>query len=586
MAEEIITTDFLIIGGGLVGLMAALSAKRKGNMDVAIMEKATIEYGGDCIGLDHHVVEHPGIIEHPVSRDFSKEQAAKGEFGVKRLHNLTSLSLAVAEAKNYVKPLALMEEIGVQLREDDGTVKLVQTQKVKGGPTWNRIVKDPEGKTTGDKILYRGADLKQKLANAVHKSGARVFNRTMLTNLIVKDNTVVGAMALNIRSGKLLVFKAKTVLIATGGMSRMYTYPYAPFPNNLFYARNFAGNHGGGVAAAYRAGAKLANMEFVHVYPIVAGALATGAAGGGMYWKMMNSKGEFLEEKYKDKSLKDVGGAFPGTNYTYSPSITAPEIERDVITYETTNATDDEIAACYFTAANEAPRTLKMFKLRGDIRWGPIEMRSFIIGPLTAASGIALVNDRAETSIKNLFAAGSTACATGSSGSKAVVWGYMVGEYARKITAEMSDPVFEVDQVQQVEEERKRVFAPFVNKGIVNPLELEDYVRTANNNYIGIHKIGPRLKRAVEIMQIAKEMGVPSLGASSYHELMRCLEIQDIIELSELHAQSAFYRDESRMLPSHFRLDYPEADNKKWENMILTIQKMGGETKYTREKVE
>jgi len=161
LVDEIIETDFLIIGGGLVGLMAALSAKRKGSTDVCIMEKAAIESGGDCIGLDHHVVEHPGIIEHPIPKDFSKEQAAKGEFGVKRMHNLTSINLAVAEAKNYTKPLALMEEIGVKLREDDGMVRLVQTQKVKGGPTWNRLVRDAEGKATGDKIFYRGADLKE-----------------------------------------------------------------------------------------------------------------------------------------------------------------------------------------------------------------------------------------------------------------------------------------------------------------------------------------------------------------------------------------------------------------------------------------
>jgi succinate dehydrogenase/fumarate reductase flavoprotein subunit len=305
-----------------------------------------------------------------------------------------------------------------------------------------------------------------------------------------------------------------------------------------------------------------------------------------MYWKMMNTKGEFLEEKYKDKSLKDVGGAFPGTNYTYSPSMNEAEIERDVITYDSSKATDDEVIACYFTAANEFPRTLKMFKLRGDIRWGPIEMRPFIIGPLTAASGIALVNERAETSIKNLFAAGSTACATGSSGSKAVVWGYMVGEYVRKLTAGMSTPLFEADQIQQVERERKRVFAPIENKGNADALELEHYIRVTNDNYIGIRKIAPRLNRAAEIMRTARERAIPVLGASNYHELMRCLEVRDIIDLSEVHALSALTRTESRMLPSHYRLDYPQMDDKTWGNMIVTVQNVDGETRYAREKME
>ena len=216
LADEIIETDFLVLGGGLVGCMAALRAKENKDLDVAVVERGTIRWGGNSIGFDDWNVEYPGIIEHPLPKDFSSKQAEKGTFGAKRFFNLVSANLAVAEAKNYVKPLVVLEDLGVHIREDDGTVKVKQTQKIPGGPNWHRLVPDENGKIEGDKVFYRGADVKEKLAIAVEKSGARIFNRTIMTSVITKDGRAVGATCLNTRTGKFLVFKAKAVLISTG----------------------------------------------------------------------------------------------------------------------------------------------------------------------------------------------------------------------------------------------------------------------------------------------------------------------------------------------------------------------------------
>ena len=99
-----------VLGGGLVGCMAALRARKNKNMDVAIVERGTIRWGGNAIGFDDYNLEHPGIIEHPIPRDFSAKQAEKGSFGAKRFFNLISSNLAVTEAKNYVKPIAVLDE--------------------------------------------------------------------------------------------------------------------------------------------------------------------------------------------------------------------------------------------------------------------------------------------------------------------------------------------------------------------------------------------------------------------------------------------------------------------------------------------
>lgn len=586
LADEIIETDFLVLGGGLVGCMAALRARKNKNLDVAIVEKGTIRWGGNAIGFDDYNLEHPGIIEHPISRDFSAKQAEKGSFGAKRFFNLISANLAVAEAKNYVKPLAVLDELGVNLREDDGTVKVKQTQQIPGGPNWHRLVPDENGKIEGDKIFYRGADVKARLADAAVKCGAKIFNRTMLTSIIVKDGAAVGATCINTRTGKFLVFKARTVLVATGDSRRLYTYPYAPYPNNLFLNTHFASNHGGGLAAAYRVGAKLANMEFLQVYTVAAGVCTTSSSGASMYWRMKDSKGNYLEEKYKDKMLHKVGGHFPGTNFLYAPNMNDPEIERDVITYDTRNATEDEVTSCYFTCATEYPRMLKIHKLAGGIRKDPVEVRSFIPGLLSGIVGIKMITDKGETTVKNLFVAGSSASYTGSSGSKAMVWALIVGDHMSSYALEVKRPVYDGEQLTQISSERTRVLSPLNSSGIVDPLELEDYVRSVNMNYINIRKTASKLKRSIDIFGQARNKAVPHLSAANPHELVHAIEVQDIIDLSEIHAQSSLMRTESRMAPGHFRVDFPNQDDANWARKIVTARSENGEPKYIVEHID
>jgi succinate dehydrogenase/fumarate reductase flavoprotein subunit len=214
----------------------------------------------------------------------------------------------------------------------------------------------------------------------------------------------------------------------------------------------------------------------------------------------------------------------------------------------------------------------------------PIEVRPFLGG--ITHGGILPVNENAEASIKNLFVAGDASCGLGDNGSKAIVWGHIIGDHVRELVPELKPPVFDSGQIKQLESDKIRSLAPLGNKGGVVPLELEDYVRKINMNYIGIHKIGPRLKRAADIMRITRDKFVPALSARDPHELMRALEVQDIIDLSELHAEFSLLRTESRDIPNHFREDYPEQDDEHWANTIITAQNVSGETRYEIERTE
>jgi succinate dehydrogenase/fumarate reductase flavoprotein subunit len=90
------------------------------------------------------------------------------------------------------------------------------------------------------------------------------------------------------------------------------------------------------------------------------------------------------------------------------------------------------------------------------------------------------------------------------------------------------------------------------------------------------------MERAIDLLARAKNGAVPMLAARNPHELMRAIEVQRIIEISELHTQSALMRTESRLLPIHYREDYPELDSA-WDDIVVTAKKIAGEVRYQKE---
>lgn len=573
LADEVIETDFLIIGGGLGGCMAAIRAKENKGVDVTIVEKAVIRTSGEVRSEDHYPA-----IAHPQINGVTAEEY--GNMRADDFKGLVSRKLSIVTAKDALKPLVVLEQIGVKIREDNGSIKMMPG-RIGGGFVWH---KEEDKNRVGDFIYYRGADIKIKLAAAVARRGVRVFNRTMATNLITKDGSVVGATALNTRTGQFFVFKAKATLLSTGGVQRLYGYPYATFPNNLFYSYNFPRNHGGGAATAYRAGAKLVNLEYVYVHTASAG-FPGGGGGIGVFPK--NSRGEILNEKYPEVVTRyGRGGFFPATNFAYMPNMLAPEVERDVLMVDTPGASEDIEPPVYFTNANESPYMLKVNQDRGGIRKAPFEIRPWITGLPRNFSGILPVNDISETSLKCLFVAGDAGGGLPLYGAPAAfVWAYRIADYVTEYAPGTKQPMFDAEQVKQVQAERERVYAPLGRKEGVNALELEDYVRKIMMNYVQIYKVEPRLKRALELLKVIKEKFVPALAAGKPHELMNALEVQDIIDVAEIHTQAALLRTETRMPPYHYRVDYPEQDDVHWKKNIV-IQNVAGEMKCTLETLD
>jgi succinate dehydrogenase/fumarate reductase flavoprotein subunit len=583
LVDGIVETDFLIIGGGLVGSMAALRAVKNGqDIDVTIIDKARMEYSGDGVGIDNFL-QLP-LHQEDIGKDVSGTDARKATFGADRMKGLKSARLDAIALRNAHISLPILDEIGAHVREDDGSIKIVQGYRK--GTVWGRLDYDKNGKPTEPFFgtLSRSSDLKVKLGTAVRKKGIRVMDRTMLTSIVTKDGKAIGATALNVRTGKFLLLKAKVLLLATGAMTRLYPYPWAPFPNRLFYGLMSPVLDGGGHIGALNAGTKLYCMEMCTVY-IVSKGMNHSSGGGACNWffKMYNSKGECLEDKYPDRIVTQAGGMIPGVNFLFAPNMQNAGVERDVIMSAKDKATADEVAAVYFVAATEPPKALKFHQLAGGLTdEPPVECVPVLAGIGMATGGVLRENEDSETGVRNLFAAGNV---TGSGSTRGFTWACLIADHVSRLVRDQKQETIGNDQTEQIAETRKWIFAPLGRKTAyykVNPLELEDYVRQVNYDYVGIHKVKPKLQRAIDLIRLAKEGAVPLLVANNVHELMRAVEVQNIIDISELHAQSSLMREESRLIPIHYREDYPELDPK-WDGKVITARKVAGEIKYNIE---
>lgn len=566
IADGIFNSDLLVLGGGLAGCMAAIRASQKG-LDVIIVEKAALRRSGQAgRGLDHYAsIAHPKV-NGLSAREYGQRRAAE-------LGGLASSKLSVITAQDALKPIKILEEIGVKLKEEDGTYKLIP-HRIGGGVAKQRGEK-PIG-TAGDCILYRGADLKLRLASEIVRRKIRVFERTMFTGLITRDGSVTGVTALDVRTGRFYVFRAKAVLLSTGGAySRMYDYPFATFPNNLFTGCGIPTNVGSGQAAAYRAGAKLTNLEFLFV-SIQTLCSCPSPQGAVFSAKMKNSQNEELFAKYPEVREKEKGGGFyPWGRYPFMPSMSAPEIERDVVSYYWDGVPETAESFGAFMAANETPIYLKLTENRGGLRRSPYELYAWHQGIIRGFGGV-MRNQMGEASLKRLFVAGDVGGAMPAYGSTgAFVWGLRIADYLAGTLPGIEEAAFDNDQMEQVLVERQRVLEPLQRKEGVEPLELEDLTRKIMSYHVGIRKIEPRLRRAIELLEIIKTDFIPKLSAKNPHELMRAVEVQDVVELCGLHARTALLRRETRMPPYHYRVDYPETDETTWRKNLVVYSKNG-----------
>ena len=548
--------DVLIIGAGGAGLRASLEALAQG-ASVGVVCKS-------LLGKAHTVMAEGGIAAAMANVDAAdnwKTHFRDTMRGGKFLNNWRMAQLHAQESPDRVREL---EQWGALFdRTENGDI----LQRAFGGHTFKRLCH------VGDRT---GLEMIRTLQDRGVQQGIDVYMECTVTRLLTDNGRVAGAFAYWRETGRLIVFKAKSIVIATGGIGKAWRIT----SNSWEYT-------GDGMALAYEAGAELMDMEFVQFHPTgmvwppgVQGILVTEAVRGegGI---LRNKAGERFMEKYDPKRME---------------LSTRDVVARSIYT-EVKEGRGTEHGGAYLDISHKPAEYVKkklpsmyhQFKELADvdITKGPME-----VGPTChyMMGGIRVDAETAQTTLPGLFAAGEAAAGLhgsnrlgGNSLSDLLVFGRRAGlsaaEYAKRASPASIDSV-------QIEQAEKELLAPFSNTGAESPYAVHRDLQEVMQNLVGIYRTKEDLERAlVELEKLKARTAKAGVEGSrlfnpGWH--LSC-ELKAMFIISEAVAHSALARTESR--GAHSRIDYPNLDTS-WEKKHNIIVRESGAMKRRESPVE
>lgn len=533
---RVLETDLLIIGGGTAGCMAAVKAKEKDpEVDVLILEKAHIARSG-CLAAGMNAINayiNPG--ETPES--FVKYVRADA-MGLIR----EDLVLSMAERLNEV--VQEVESWGLPIEKDENGNYAARGR-------WN--------------IKINGEALKPIIANKAIDCGAKVLNRVTVTNLIVDNGVVKGAMGFNVRNGVFYVVKAGSVIVATGGAAGIYRPNNDGSSHHKMWYSPF--NTGAGYAMGIRAGAEMTSFEMRFIALRTKDVIApTGTLALGFGATQVNSRGErFMASKYSHMGAEGA----PTPLRVYGPTQEIKE-GRGPVFMDTTHLDEDDIKELKKSYLNMYPEIVLSWAANSfDPRKEPIEIQGtepYLVGGHTQ-SGYWIDTNR-ETTIKGLYAAGDVA---GGAPYKFVSGCWAEGAIAAESAVEYIQNITSntiKEENTKIKTEIERVYSPVKRDDGVGSNEMEERLQKIMDEYAGgvsryYEMNEAELKIALNRISHLKSQ-VQYLQAEDFHQLMNCHEVIDRIDVAEVLIHHLLYRKETRWPAYQTRTDYPNLDDRKW----------------------
>jgi len=538
-----IVTDVLIIGGGAAGLPAAIAAARNG-VKVLVMDKGKIERSGDVGGgVDHFRAflndggswdTREGFIENTW-------RIGKGTFDPSVFD-----AVVCNEMNNAV---TLMAEIGVPLTQPDGTY----------------FRKAAMGSIGSFTINFKGKNFKPCMAKEVRKLGCRVLDKVMAINLIVQDGVVAGAIGCDIRMGQFYLIQAKATILATGNTNRLYESPRLSSFNSWLCPFDT----GDAQRMAFHVGAALTNMEYMRMTLVPKG---FGAAGLGaltqMGGRLMNSLGEYYMEKHHPQGNRAPRNML--VHYSQRELIEG----RGPIFMDCTHLSEADMSRLTATLGWDKDTLPDYMGQRGeDLRKKPMEIglsEGMQAGPTEATGSGIKINSDSSATFSGLFAAGDCAdhnrCLFG-----AVTGGLHAGKAAANYA--LKTPIIKV-KGRKVKEDNESLIAPLNRKDGFTYREVEKAIQKIMTEGVGSARTKIGLETAITKLGRIREC-LNVLKANDYHELMRVHETRSIFQVAEIMVHAALYREESRNIPYHYRLDFPNTDDKHWCGLVICKNKNG-----------
>lgn len=550
--------DVLVIGAGGAGLRAAIAAIEKG-AKVGVVSKS-------LLGKAHTVMAEGGMaaaMGNVRSEDNWKVHFRDTLKGGGMLNNWKMVENYTREAPDRVREL---EQWGAVFdRTSDGRIN----QRNFGGHSYPRLAH------VGDRT---GLELIRTLQDHAVKVGIHAHMETTIYRLLTDGGAVVGAMGFNRQTGDFMVFRAKAVILATGGLGRIYQ-----ITSNSWECT------GDGFALASMVGADLIDMEFIQFHPTgmiwppgVMGVLVTeGVRGEGGVLK--NSEGkrfmfDNVPERYKGEFAETEEEAEKWLNGDREarrpPELLTRDVVARAIRREVNEGRGSPHGGAFLDIASrrsadyikkKLPSMYHQFvKLANlDITKEPME-----VGPTChyVMGGIRVDPDSQATNVPGLYAAGEVAGGLhganrlgGNSLSDLVVFGRRAGLAAAEYAAAQSGS-YKVDETQ-IRAYIAEATAPFSNPQGENPFALMKELRQTMQQNAGIMREEGELKAQLDILASLKQRAKNTAagGTRVYNPGWHtAIDIQLMVEIAEAVVLAAQARKESR--GGHARLDYPEPD--------------------------
>ena len=524
-SEKPIHTDVLIIGGGTAGCYAALTLRSLSDASVVIAEKADIRRSG-CLAAGVNALN--AYITKGHTPQFYVDYAKKDAAGIVREDLLLTMSESLNEVTKKLEDLGL-----VILKDEQGEYVARGTRNIK----------------------INGENIKTILADAVKKlNDVQVINHLNITDYIVRDNTIAGALGFDIRTGTAYEIRAKAVLCATGGAAGLYR------PNNPGFSRHKMWycpfNTGAGYAMGIRAGAEMTTFEMRFIALRCKDTIApTGTIAQGVGARQINARGEVYEQKYGLTTSQRLYGTVRETLDGNGPCYLGTE--------GITPAQDESLLKAYL---NMAPsQTLKWIESGKLPSQQNVEIEGtepYVVGGHTA-SGYWVDTNR-QTTIRHLYAAGDVA---GGCPQKYVTGALVEGKIAAKdmVRQGLTDATG-LDEAQE-----KAILAEKVAEynaalgerdSFFTVEQLEEAMQKVMDTYAG--GIGSHYQYNEKQLDLADEKIdqlielAAHVGASDYHELLFVYELRERLTVCKVLIAHLRARKETRWHSFAENLDYPE----------------------------
>ena len=532
-----ISCDVLVIGGGGAGLRAAIEARHAG-ADVLLVSKSRVGYANNTY-IAKSIIAASGLGD---SRDGSRVHLEDTVKGGRFLNDPELVSVMAQGAKDQI---AFLEKCGVAFAKKDGRFQIDYI----AGHSFPRHVRG-QNRT--------GSDLVLPLKRYAEKIGVRFADRVFITRLFSSGGRVAAASGVS-HDGRFLVFTAGSVILATGGFGQVY-----------LHTNNAAGITGDGQALALHLGLPLKDMEFVQFYPTATGSLGTRLI---LYEALVLNEGAILKNRAGEDIILKHGLKDP---MQLTRDRLAQAIMREILTG------DDVDGGVIMDLSPIAEEKLASLAPLLPSTWYA-DGKNLVVSPTTHfCMGGIIIDRNAETPLAGLFAAGETTGGIhganrlgGNALCEVFTFGGIAGQRAAARAEEMGPAEASREMIQH---EKARLEAHFRENGVdlkVLCRSLKQAMWLKAGILRGPEGLGEALEKISDIRSKAAEASIGKMA-----DLIRCLELENMLLISEVVCRAALLRTESR--GSHYRTDFPEEDKAHWLKNIV-VEK--GETGLRLETV-